>query len=244
MSEPSHCQKCGAKFSWWWRHRHICARCNKVVCDACSEKMVYTSNQVRNLNFEKEELCNDCEPINAKELEDEKLVHVINIYQKSYEYGLQEGESFLPPEADAFFWDIENQPQGPAELVKSACYKGREMGRKEAIRREKRRELLKEAAQSIGEEVQRRKEVERQKESRASRLSSIPENQLVVTQQQEKRCSICGLPGHNAQTCPKARRCSICNGYDHDARNCPKARRCSICNRYGHDARNCPYREK
>lgn len=91
MSKPSHCQKCGLKFSWYWRHRHICARCGRVVCDNCSENIVYISERVRNLDFEKEELCNDCEQVNTEELEDGELIVIINAYEIGYEKGYDEG---------------------------------------------------------------------------------------------------------------------------------------------------------
>ncbi len=238
-SKASHCQKCGAKFNWWWRHRHICSRCNKAVCDACSENMVYTPERVHNLNFEKKELCNDCKPVNAEELEKEKLIDVIKFYEISYKYGLEEKKGVILPAKEEFFRDIKNQP---AELI-LASEKGYKMGVEEAKRREERKQLFKEAAQSLQKELQKKEGEKKQLPPVSQREEA--KRQLPMSQGQERRCSICGLTGHNAQTCPEARRCSICNGYDHDARNCPNAkRRCSICESHAHDARTCPHRKK
>ncbi len=91
MSNPSHCQKCGAKFSWWWRHRHICDRCNQVLCDNCLNNIVYTSEGVRKLDFSKKELCNDCEAINSSELRNGGLIVIIKAYEKGYEEGYDKG---------------------------------------------------------------------------------------------------------------------------------------------------------
>jgi hypothetical protein len=197
--------------------------------------MVYTPERVCNLNFGKEELCNDCEPINAEELEKEGLIDVIKSYETSYEYGLEEGiGNILPAKADEFFWHVENQP---VELIKSASKKGYEMGFKEGKRREESKRRRQEAAQRLQKDLQERERT-RQLQQREGATRQLP-----ASQRQERRCSICGMTGHNAQTCPEARRCSICNGYDHDARNCPNARRCSICGSHTHDARTCSRRE-
>ena len=83
MVEKSNCQRCGAKFRWWLRHRHYCARCKAVVCDNCSEQYSYTPNRVKQWNFEAVEFCKDCYPLNLRDLATERLDEVIAIYFRS-----------------------------------------------------------------------------------------------------------------------------------------------------------------
>ena len=52
-----------------------------------------------------------------------------------------------------------------------------------------------------------------------------------------RKCSICGISGHNAKTCKKNKEVKL-------ESNKPKKRKCSICSTYGHDARNCPSKNK
>lgn len=83
MGEKSKCQKCGAKFRWWLRHRHYCDRCKLVICDNCLEKYDYIPERVKQWNLEQVELCKDCYPLNTRNLATERLDKVIEIYFQS-----------------------------------------------------------------------------------------------------------------------------------------------------------------
>lgn len=129
MGKLSHCQKCGAKFRPFWRHRHECYRCKETICHKCSAKLAYISDKVKLLNFEKKELCNFCETANKQELIAEGLNIVIDVFVRSYAIGLVEGKGGQMSGEDAgFLWDIKHQTN---ELVILSVDKGLTMGRQQ-----------------------------------------------------------------------------------------------------------------
>lgn len=90
MSNPSNCQICRAKFSWFWRHRHPCKRCGNVVCSDCSSA-AYRAYRVSNLDFNKEEICDNCVEPNNEELEEADLLFSIDAYETGYKEGYETG---------------------------------------------------------------------------------------------------------------------------------------------------------
>lgn len=91
VGQATNCQLCGDRFTWWWTHRHKCARCTAEICAKCGGNDQLTPATVSSLEFVAVEMCDSCVVANREELESSQLDDVIEVHTMARDLGKTDG---------------------------------------------------------------------------------------------------------------------------------------------------------
>ena len=81
---------CGKKFRWWWRHRHCCEKCGRVICRSCLLKTEMPAH-VKRFDVSQYEVCSRCHPQIRKEMRQNGLHTAVNYYWQGHTDGRDDG---------------------------------------------------------------------------------------------------------------------------------------------------------
>lgn len=88
--DKKYCEIGGEKFRWYWRHRHRCIICGRIVCRK-HYTLSHLPEYIKELNFDKVEICDIDIQDNLSELKQTRLDEVVEIYSRARQIGYDDG---------------------------------------------------------------------------------------------------------------------------------------------------------